>query len=83
MNVTVCKRYGFLSVLAAIIRKIATNDLGLRMVMALLFIHQPDRVARKADDADWRYQTHVKKYDIFLMCVIMAFLRAGNPCIAP
>ena len=53
------------------------------MVMALLFIHQPDRVARKADDADWRYQTHVKKYDIFFMCVIMAFLRAGNPCIAP
>ena len=38
------------------------------MVKALLFIHQPDRVARKASDvsaADWRYQTHVKKYRNF------------------
>ena len=37
------------------------------MVKALLFIHQPDRVARKACDvsaADWRYQ-HAKKYRIF------------------
>ena len=38
------------------------------MVKALPFIHQLDRVARKACDvsaADWRYQTHVKKYHIF------------------
>ena len=35
------------------------------MVKALPFIHQPDRVARKASyvsAADWRYQTHVKKH---------------------
>ena len=41
------------------------NYLVLRIVKALPFIHQPDRVARKASDesvADWRYQTHVKKY---------------------
>ena len=33
------------------------------MVKALLFIRQPDRVARKASDvsaADWRYQTREK-----------------------
>ena len=55
------------------------------MVEALLFFRQPDRVARKACNvsaADWRYQTHVKKYRIFFFtCVVKAFLRAGNPCI--
>ena len=53
------------------------------MVKALPFIHQTDRVARKACDvsaADWRYQTHVKKYRIFSR-VVTAFLRAGNPFI--
>ena len=38
------------------------------MAKASPFIHQPDRVAQKASDvsaADWRYQIHVKKYDIF------------------
>ena len=48
-----------------------TNYLGLRM--ALLFIHQLERVAQKASDvsaADWWYQTHVKKYKIFL-CVLL------------
>ena len=37
------------------------------MVKASPFIHQPDLLARKASkvsEADWRYQTHVKKYDI-------------------
>ena len=56
------------------------------MVKALPFIHQPDRVARKASDvsaADWRYQTHVKKYRIFFTSVVTAFLRAGNPCTTP
>ena len=31
-------------------------------------IHQPERVARKANDvsaADWLYQTHLEKYRIF------------------
>ena len=48
-----------------------TNDLELITVKALPFIHQPDRVARKASDvraADWRYQTHVKKYRFFFTC---------------
>ena len=37
------------------------------MVKYSPFIHIPDRMARKAGDvsaADWRYHTHVKKYDI-------------------
>ena len=56
------------------------------MAKASPFIHQPDRVAQKASDvsaADWRYQTHVKKYDIFFTCAVTAFVRAGNPCITP
>ena len=50
------------------LKKIATNNLGLRMVKALPFIYQPDWVTRKASDlseADWRYQTHIKKIYIF------------------
>ena len=38
------------------------------MVKALPFINQTDRLAQKASNmsaADWRYQTHVRKYDIF------------------
>ena len=41
------------------------------MAKALLFIDQPDRVARKASEvsaADWQSQTHVKKYRIFHVC---------------
>ena len=41
------------------------------MVKASPFIHQPDRVARKASDvsaADWRYQTHVKNTILFHVC---------------
>ena len=62
-----------------------TNDLELITVKALPFIHQPDRVARKASDAraaDWRYQTHVKKYRIFSR-VFTALFRAGNHFITP
>ena len=46
------------------------------MVKALPFIRQPDRVARKASDvsaADWRYQTHVEKYPIFLRVLLRFF----------
>ena len=53
------------------------------MVKALPFIYQPDQVARKASDvlaADWRYQTHVKNYDIFDVCC-NGFFKAENPCI--
>ena len=62
-----------------------TNDLELITVKALPFIHQPDWVARKASDAraaDWRYQTHVKKYRIFSH-VFTALFRAGNHFITP
>ena len=59
MNLTVCKRYGILSVLAAIIRESSDKLLVLRIVKTLPFIHQPDRVVPKADDASaagWLYQ---------------------------
>ena len=49
----------FFRVLAAIIRKSSDKQLVLRIVKALPFIHQPDRVAPKASDvsaADWLYQ---------------------------
>ena len=55
------------------------------MVKAFPFIYQPDQVARKASDvsaADWRYQTHVKNYDIFHVCCY-GFSQAGNPFIIP
>ena len=47
------------SVLAAIIRESSDKRLVVRIVKALPFIHQPDRVAPKASDvpaADWLYQ---------------------------
>ena len=53
------------------------------MVRASPFIHQPDRVARKASDvsaADWLYQRH-EKTSYFFTCIVWAFLRAENPCI--
>ena len=40
----------FFSVLAAIIRESSDKQLVLRIVKALPFIHQPDRVAPKASD---------------------------------
>ena len=45
MNLILCQRYGFFSVLAAIIRENSDKQLVLRIVKALPFIHQPDRVA--------------------------------------
>ena len=59
LNLIVCQRYGFYSVLAAIIRESSDKQLVLGIVKALLFIHQPDQVAPKASDvsaADWLYQ---------------------------
>ena len=50
LNLIVCQRYGFFSVLAAIIRENSDKQLVLRIVKALPFIHQPDRVAPKASD---------------------------------
>ena len=50
LNLIVCQQYGFFSVLAAIIREGSDKKLVLRIVRALPFIHQPDRVAPKASD---------------------------------
>ena len=79
------QRYRFFSVLAAIIREISDKQLVLlRIVKALLFIHQPDRVSPKASDvsaADWltAVATHVKKYDIFSRVLLRLFLGPGIP----
>ena len=75
LNATICRRQEFFNVLAAIIRKNSTNDLGLRMMKALLFIHQPDRMAPNVRDVstDWRYQTLVKKYRIFSRVLLLLF----------
>ena len=46
------------------------------MAKGLPLTNQPDRVARKVSDvsaADWRYQTHVKKYDFFSRVLLRLF----------
>ena len=61
----------FFSVLAAIIRESSDKQLVLRIVKALPFIHQPDRVASKASDvsaADWLYQHRWKNTIFFHVC---------------
>ena len=52
------------------------------------FIHEwKNRInnsSKKLEGAvDKPYQTHMQNYIIFFTCVVMAFLRAGNPCITP
>ena len=67
MNLTVCQRYGFFSVLTATICE-SSDNLPCIENRALPFIHQPDRVAPKASDvspADWLYQLMWKKKTIF------------------
>ena len=55
--------------------KVPTTYLVLRIVKALPFIHQPDRVAPKAPKASdvspagWLYQLMWKKIRYFLACV--------------
>ena len=81
LNLSVCQRYGILSVLAAIIRESSDKQLVLRIMKTLPFIHQPDRVAPKAGDASGAgllYQ-HTWKIRYFFMSVVTAFLRARNP----
>ena len=48
LNLIVCQRYGFFNVLAAIIRESSDKQFVLRIVKALPFTHQTDRVAPKA-----------------------------------
>ena len=70
LNLTVCQRYGILSVLAAIIRESSDKQLVLRIVKTLTFIYQPDRGAPKAGDvsADWLYQRTWKNTIFFHVC---------------
>ena len=80
MNLTFYQRYGFFLCLAVRIRESFDKQLVLRIVKALLFIHQLDRAAPKASDvaaADWLYQDTWKKYDVFFTRVGTALLRAG------
>ena len=60
------------------IRKYSTNELGLRMVKALPFIHQPDREAQLISDIK-----HTWKISYLLTCVVTDFLGAINPRITP
>ena len=70
MNLTVCQRYGILSVLAAKIRESSNKQLVFRIVKTLTFIYQPDRGAPKAGDvsADWLYQRTWKNTVFFHVC---------------
>ena len=71
MNLTVCQHYGFFGVLAAVIRESSDKQLVLRIVKALLFIHQPDLMAQKASDvsaADWLHQHTWKNAIFFYVC---------------
>ena len=71
LKFTVCQWYGFFSVSAAIIRESSDKQLVFRIVKALPFIHQPDRVAPKASDvsaADWLYQHTWKNTIFFHVC---------------
>ena len=64
--VTVCKWYGFFSVLAAVIPKNSDKWPWIEDGEGFA-VHSRNRVARNASDvsaADWRYQTYLKKYDI-------------------
>ena len=75
LNLIVCHRYGYFSVLAAIIRENSDKQLVLRIVKALPFIHQPDWVVPKESDvqaADWLYQ-HMWKNTIFFTCVVLIY----------
>ena len=77
-NLIVCQRYGFFSVLAAIIRESSNKQLVLRIANALPFIHQPNRVAPKASDSKyWQLIGHIntrkQKYDIFSRALLRLF----------
>ena len=53
------------------------------MVSASPFIHQSDRVQRRASDVsatDWQYQTHVENYPNFRRVLLGLFSGLGNPC---
>ena len=50
LNLTVCQRNGFFSVLATIDRESSDKQLISRIVKSLPFIHQPDRVAPRSSD---------------------------------
>ena len=53
------------------------------MVSASPFIHQSDRVKRRASDVsatDWRYQIHVENYPNFRRVLLGLFSSPGNPC---
>ena len=77
---------GFFSVLEAIIQKNCNKQPRIENGEGFAIHLSTWLSGTKGKDvsaADWLYQTHVKKYCIFFMWVVSAFLRAGNPWIAP
>ena len=81
LNVTVCKWYGFFSVLVAIIRK----NSGKRPWIE----HGDSSILPSGAKSEWPVVSWVaisntcQKISYFFKCVVTAFLRARNPCMTP
>ena len=76
MNLIVCQRYRFLSVLAAIIRESSDKRLVLRILKGLPFIHQPGRVALRRVTCKHLIgyiSTREIKYDVFSRVLLRLF----------
>ena len=84
LNLTVCQRNGFFSVLSAVIRESSDKQLVLRIVNALPFINLTEWCQRrvKCQQLIGYINTHEKIRYIFTR-VATAFLWARNPCTTP
>ena len=84
--VTVCQRYGYFSVLAATIRERSDKwpCIENREDFAIHSSTWPSGAKGEWRISSWlATSTHVEKIRYFFTYVVTAFLRAGNPCIAP
>ena len=82
LNLTVCHRYGFFGVLAAIIRESSDKQLVLRIPHS--FINLTERHQRRVICKQLiGYINTRERIRYFFTCAVTAFLRAGNPCITP
>ena len=84
LNHIVCQRYGFFSVLAAIIRESSDKQHVLRIVKACCsFISLTEWRQRRVTYKMISYINTLGKNRHFFTCVVTAFLRARNPCRTP
>ena len=86
LNIAVCKGYEFFSVLGARIRKYCDKRPWIENGEGFA-IHSSTWLS--GGKGEWHVSswsaisnTH-EKVQYFFMCVVTAFLRAGNPCLAP